>query len=134
MKYIILVILYFLLSGACLADGGCGSLHTPGCFIWHITLILGAGLLFWSICLPILLILNFYFELNITYKKRFLAVSCLSVIGLVFVMSSDLYKYIFYNTVFVNLQKYDVWIFTPILYIVIYLFFYLTQMRCTRKS
>lgn len=78
--------------------------------------------------------LNFYFELNITYKKWFLAISYLSVTGLIFVMSSDRYKYIFYNTIFENLQKYDVWIFTPTLYILIYLLFYLLQIKYTIKA
>lgn len=129
MKTLIFFFLGVVFSCRGWADGGCSSVKTPGCFIWFSALILGAGLLFWVSCLPILLLLDFFLELKIAYKKWFLAISFLGVTGLVFLMSSERYRYLFYNTIFEGLQKYDIWIFTPILYILIYLCFYLAQKR-----
>jgi hypothetical protein len=124
----ILVISAYLFSNVALADGGCTSLKTPACLLWFATLIFGSGLLFWTIFLPIFFVLNNLVKLKTRYQHLFLVISYLCNCGLIFLLSSDSYRYFRSGTSLEEYQNYEFWIFVPCLYLFLYLSIYLVQL------
>lgn len=127
------ILMFILFSNSAWGDAGCHSaISSASCFIWWSILVIGISFGLWTICLPILLALDFYLGLKKNYKVKFLTFSFFELLFLVLLLSSDQYQHFWRSTIFDNVRKYDVWIITFILYSLTYLSFYFHQKKYAR--